>query len=238
MSGPRYKNISGKKFNKLTAIKPTFKKDTNGSMIWVCLCDCGKLTTATYSNLQRGHKKSCGCAIQDYINSLTYDISGQRFGMLIAQYSNGKRKRDGRIVWHCVCDCGNECDVDVNSLMSEHTQSCGCSHRSLGEQYIESILDDCNIIYHQQFTFDDCVNIYKLPFDFYLPTYNLCIEYDGEQHFRSVDHFGGEDGFRQRKRNDEIKNQYCQDNNIKLLRIPYTTPEEKIKEIILNILNP
>lgn len=238
MSGLRYKDISGKKFNQLIAVKPTFEKDSNGSMIWECLCDCGNLITATYSNLKRGHKKSCGCAIQSYINSLAYDISGQRFGMLVAQYSNGKRERDGRIVWRCICDCGNECDVDVNSLISGHTQSCGCYHKSLGERYIESILGNSNTIYYQQYTFDDCINIYKLPFDFYLPNYNTVIEYDGAQHFKPVDFFGGEEGFKRRQINDGIKNEYCKNNNINLIRIPYTMSKEEINEIILNILNP
>lgn len=238
MSRSRYKDISGQKFNWLTARRPTFEKDSNGAMIWECECECGNLTTGTYTNLKRGHKKSCGCAIQLYIDSLTYDISGQRFGMLVAQYRNGKRQRDGRIIWHCICDCGNECDVDVNSLVSGHTQSCGCSHKSLNEQYIELVLSENNIVYYSQYTFNDCVNIYKLPFDFYLPDYNTAIEYDGEQHVRPIEFFGGEEGFRKRIINDGIKNKYCMDNGINLIRIPYTTSKEEIKEIILNIKNP
>jgi very-short-patch-repair endonuclease len=235
MSGPRYKNISGQKFNKLTVIKPTFEKANNGSMIWECVCDCGNKTTATYSDLKRGHKKSCGCAIQEYIESLTYDLTNQRFGMLVVQYSSGRREKDKRNLWHCKCDCGNECDVDVNSLISGHTQSCGCFHKSLREQYVESILLENNFAYVSQYTFKDCKNVFCLPFDFYLPEYNCCIEYDGEQHFRPVDFFGGEEGFRKRKINDAIKTQYCVDHGIQLIRIPYTTTENDIKKIILSI---
>jgi hypothetical protein len=238
VSGPRYKDISGQKFNKLTAINPTFDKGSNGSMIWNCICDCGNLTTATYSNLKRGHKKSCGCALSEYINTLTYDLTEQRFGMLVAKYCNGKRQRDNRIIWHCVCDCGNECDVDVNSLVGKHTQSCGCRHKSIKEQYIETILKDSAINYTPQYTFDDCKNVYKLPFDFYLPEYNICIEYDGEQHFRPVEWFGGEEGFIKRRKNDYIKTMYCLDNNIQLIRIPYTISDSDIKTLILNIKNP
>ena len=238
MSGPRYKDISGQKFNKLMAIKPTFEKTSNGAMIWECICDCGNQTTATYSNLKRGHKKSCGCAIQEYFDYLTYDLTNQRFGMLVAQYCNGRRERDKRNVWHCICDCGNETDVDVNSLISGHTQSCGCSHRSFREQYIESVLNENGLIYLSQYTFDDCKNIFKLPFDFYLPDYNVCIEYDGEQHFRPVEWFGGEEGFLKRQENDAIKTQYCETNNILLIRIPYTATDSDIDKIILNIKNP
>lgn len=235
MSGPRYKNICGQKFNKLTAIKPTFEKGSNGSMIWECVCDCGNQTTATYSNLKRGHKKSCGCAIQEYVDSLTYDLTNERFGMLVAQYSNGRRERDKRILWHCKCDCGKECDVDVNSLIAGHTQSCGCYHRSLREQYIESILINNNISYIPQHTFDDCRDVFKLPFDFYLPDYNICIEYDGEQHFRPIDLFGGEEAFQKRKEHDFIKTQYCIDHDILLIRIPYMKSDNEIEKIILNI---
>lgn len=235
MSGPRYKNITGQRFNKLIAIKPTFEKGSNGSMIWECICDCGNHTTATYSNLKRGHKKSCGCAIQEYFNYLISDLTNQRFGMLVAQYSVGRRERDKRILWHCKCDCGNECDVDVASLTSGHTQSCGCFHRSLRELYIESILINNKINYIQQYTFDDCKNVFKLPFDFYLPDYNICIEYDGQQHFKPIDLFGGEEGFKKRKENDLIKTQYCIEHDIQLIRIPYTMSDNDIETIILGI---
>lgn len=238
IAGNRYKDITGQKFNKLTAIRPTFKKENNGSMIWECICDCGNYTLATYTNLKRGHKKSCGCNITDYIDSLTYDLTGKKFGMLFVEYYTGKRERDNRRIWHCKCDCGNEIDVDVNSLVFGHTKSCGCTHKSFKEMYIESILKENKITYIPQYTFDECKNIFKLPFDFYLPDINTCIEYDGEQHFRPIDFFGGEDGFNKRQKNDNIKTQYCIDNNIRLIRIPYTKTDEEIKEIILNIWNP
>ena len=78
----------------------------------------------------------------------------------------------------------------------------------------------------------------KLPFDFYLPDYNLCIEYDGKQHYEPVNLFGGMDGFIKRQKNDNIKNQYCLLHDIGLVRIPYTYSKEEIKERILNILSP
>ena len=60
-----------------------------------------------------------------------------------------------------------------------------------------------------------------MPFDFYLPDYNTCIEYDGELHYKAVDYFGGDDALGNTKCRDEIKTQYCKENNIKLIRIPY-----------------
>ena len=56
-------------------------------------------------------------------------------------------------------------------------------------------------------------------FDFYLPDYNTCIEFDGEQHFKPIKHFGGKERFKQQQKNDQIKNDYCVENNIALIRI-------------------
>ena len=61
----------------------------------------------------------------------------------------------------------------------------------------------------------------KLFFDFYLPEYKLCIEFDGIQHHIPIKFFGGNDGLKERKNNDKIKDQYCNNNNIDLLRISY-----------------
>ena len=68
--------------------------------------------------------------------------------------------------------------------------------------------------------FKDCIYQAQLRFDFYLPDYNCCIEYDGIQHFKRTNF--SHDNFEERQKRDEIKNQYCKDNNIVLIRIPYT----------------
>ena len=75
-----------------------------------------------------------------------------------------------------------------------------------------------------------------LPFDFYLPQYNLIIEYDGEQHFKPISVFGGEDAFWTTVTHDAIKNQYCEDNDIDLLRIPYWE-FDNIEKLIKDKLN-
>ena len=80
-------------------------------------------------------------------------------------------------------------------------------------------------------TFDDCKNKNKLRFDFYLPDLNTIIEYDGEHHFKENKYFG-EGNLEYITVNDEIKNQYCIDNKIKLIRIPYWK-----FDVIENILN-
>lgn len=62
---------------------------------------------------------------------------------------------------------------------------------------------------------------FLLPFDFYLPKYNILTEYDGIQHFKFIAHFGGKQRFKEQKFNDNLKNEYCIENNIKLYRISY-----------------
>lgn len=61
------------------------------------------------------------------------------------------------------------------------------------------------------------------------------IEYDGEQHYKPVEFFGGEEGFKNAQYRDKIKNDYCENNNINLIRLPYFLSNDEIKDIIINI---
>ena len=118
---------------------------------------------------------------------------------------------------------------------SHHTNGCGCPfcNESKGEKIIEQFLLKNKIEYTRQKKFDDCINKRKLPFDFYLPEYNYCIEFDGRQHFDSIDYFGGDENLEYIKNNDSIKETYCKENNIKLLRIKHDENIiEKLNEII------
>lgn len=99
--------------------------------------------------------------------------------------------------------------------------------KSKGEIEIEGILNNNNIRFIRQYVFNDCKNINLLPFDFYLLDYNICIEFDGEQHYYPV-RFNGmsqekaEENFKNVQFRDKIKTEYCVDNDIPLIRIPYT----------------
>ena len=98
-------------------------------------------------------------------------------------------------------------------------------------------MEKYNVVFIPQKRFDDCRRIYPLPFDFYLPSYNTIIEYDGEGHYYPVD-FKGHDGtetFQRTAKNDKIKNEYCKNNNINLIRIPYWD-YDNIEMILDNIL--
>jgi len=97
----------------------------------------------------------------------------------------------------------------------------GIAVESKGVREILKFLEDKKIRYKREHFYKDCKNINYLRFDFYLIDYNILIEYDGRQHFESVDLFGGDEEFKKRKINDTIKDQYCKKNRIPLLRISY-----------------
>ncbi len=100
---------------------------------------------------------------------------------------------------------------------------CGCPqcNESSGERQIRQWLKKHNITYVYQMLFANCRDVRPLPFDFYLSELNICIEYDGVQHFEPIDYFGGQESLEYTQKHDIIKNQYCVENNIKLIRIPY-----------------
>ncbi len=106
---------------------------------------------------------------------------------------------------------------------------------------IKNILYLTNVICTTKI-FSDCLNKNKyhhLYFsDFYLPDFNTIVEYDGKQHYEPVKIWGGEERFKKQQENDEIKNKYCEEHNIKIIRIPYTKKEEEIIQIINDIIRP
>jgi hypothetical protein len=112
-----------------------------------------------------------------------------------------------------------------------HLMNIGCHYcnGSKGEIIIKNYLLEHNIKFDPQHKFDNCKYKQKLPFDFYLPDYNICIEYQGEQHYKSVKFFGGEEAFKNRKVRDKIKKNYCKKNNIKLIEIKYN--KDVLKEL-------
>jgi very-short-patch-repair endonuclease len=107
--------------------------------------------------------------------------------------------------------------------VSNHLQGKGCPkcRESLGERTISKYLNDNGFIYENQKIFKDCKYVSYLPFDFYIKSINLLIEYDGIQHSEPVNQFGGELEFEKTKIKDSIKNDYCIKNGINLLRISY-----------------
>lgn len=131
-----------------------------------------------------------------------------------------------------------KCNIhgDFNQMPYAHLKGQGCPkcRKSKGENMISEYLCENDIEYYTQYRFKKCIHKRPLPFDFYLPKYNMCIEYDGKQHFKAIEQWGGENGLKDRQIKDKIKNEYCKNNNIHLLRIKYN---ENIEEKLFKYFN-
>ena len=124
-----------------------------------------------------------------------------------------------------------------------HINNQGCPHcnESKGETKIRMFLIKHDIIFEREKRFDDCRYKKPLPFDFYIPKYNLCIEFDGSCHFNKTN-WGGKLTDEQMKENlkfyklrDDIKNNYCKNNNINLIRLNnFKTIEKQLNDIFQN----
>lgn len=123
--GPRQRDISGQRFGKLTALRPTGQRSRRGSMIWQCQCDCGKEVCADLNQLLCGNKKSCGCLKSPPLKNYV----GQRFGRLTVTAYAGKK--EGKHQWKCICDCGKETVAEQISLQRGRVKSCGCLQASI-----------------------------------------------------------------------------------------------------------
>ena len=121
--------------------------------------------------------------------------------------------------------------LPTNLLKGSKCPNC---NRSKGENFVSEWLDSHNIDYVPQKRFENCKDKRLLPFDFYIPLENTIIEYDGKQHTEPIDWFGGEEQFQYTQKHDQIKTQYCKDNNIQLLRISYKDDiEEKLNSLFI-----
>lgn len=107
---------------------------------------------------------------------------------------------------------------------------CPFCKTSKGEKIIKNYLIQKKLDYLPQHRFSECKNKKPLPFDFYLPKLNICIEFNGEQHYTPIQFFGGVDKFNLLKTNDEIKYNFCNENKIPLLVIKYD--QKNIPDII------
>lgn len=99
---------------------------------------------------------------------------------------------------------------------------CPICNESRGERFIRNYLNKHSIKYEAQKTFRELKDKQPLSYDFYLPDYNILIEYQGIQHYESVDHFGGEEQFKNQQNHDTLKRSYAKDNGYKLLELHYT----------------
>lgn len=123
----KYKDLTGLKFGKLFVIERDKKPEglmNDGSVFWLCKCDCGNTAIVRSYSLTSGRTKSCGCYVKEF---KVLDLINKRFGKLVVKEKSDKRDKWGNVYWLCECDCGNEKVVRGRCLTCGETKSCGCA---------------------------------------------------------------------------------------------------------------
>ena len=202
-------------------------KGINKKMNVSCL-KCNHSFSLTFASIKKSvhkcqfcHKAEMLKKTKEVLNSIGYELLSEEYitnkHKLIIKCNQGhifEASRDSVI-------CGNECPY--------------CKNQSKGERKILDFLEKHNIEYVQQKTFSQLKFKRSLRFDFFLPQQNIVIEFDGVQHFEPVKLFGGEENFEYVKIKDELKNNFCKQNNIKIIRIAYFD-YKNIDEILKSLI--
>ena len=141
------------------------------------------------------------------------------------------------------CSCGNEFITSISSFQNGKTRCDVCSKSISRYEYIfKSYLESINEQYIYQYSYNQCRDVLPLPFDFYLKKYNALIEIDGEGHFHpcNFNQINNEKAlvsFNSTIIHDKIKDNFCKENNIPLLRIPFTDfQNDKYKTTFQNFI--
>ena len=221
--------LVGQIFNCYKVIEKTEKRALDKCIIYKCQCIyCGKIDYLA-SNVLRDKRKVCSCIRKTTL----IDLEGQHFGFLKVLYRDTSPEHIGHendSYWICQCEnCGSIKSIRGFSLRNGLVISCGCI-KSKGEMKIAQILTENNILFQREYTFKDCKGEYQMPFRFDFAIFTTggelshLIEYDGIQHFQNKNIAPGwntKENLLKTQQRDQKKNQYCQDHNIKLIRIKY-----------------
>lgn len=227
----------GMKINKLKLIKK------EGST-WICDCDCGtknyvvtkpyRLKNELIGNVQ-DHVGSCGCLQKQVFKdpnrqgTIETKYKNNTYSGIDILYRTDYIDNNRSTVVMCKCkDCGKPFPTTLRSNVT----NCGCltkkpiisledyllksNCKSKEEDNIYSLLTMNNILFVYDKSFQDCLDKTYLPFDFYIKN-KYIVEYDGEQHFKDIAFFN----FKKIREHDLIKNKYCFEKKIPLIRIPY-----------------
>ena len=186
--------------------------DVKYSKVWCPVCSNSvKLTIEKMQEI--AVNRNGKCLSQEYVNSHT------------------------KLLWEC--ERGHTWFAKPYSIKNSNNW-CPICRESLGERTISEYLSRKNIMFEREKKFNNCRGIKQmLPFDFYLPEFNVLIEHDGKQHYIPVNFYGcsneqAQKTFIELTTNDKIKEKYCLDNNIRLIRVSYTIKD--IEEHLNNIL--
>ncbi len=158
------------------------------------------------------------------------DILGDQY-VVLTKDSDYKGNRQHISIKHLVC--GHVYKARYSDIQCGHT-GCPYCNSSKGELITSKVLSILNIDYESQKTFDDLKDKSYLSYDFYIPDQNILIEYQGLQHYKPVEYFGGEKHFKLQQQHDKLKSEYAKSHSYKLITVPYTEDTfSKIKQYLI-----
>lgn len=201
---------------------------------------CGKVITKSFSTIYDGITCSCEKTNRDVVDFKSNNDRIQckaDFQRYIDKYTTGEYVIIGKytkstepiLLKHV--ECGNLTEISPHNL--KNGVRCDKCKSYKGELKIRSLLLKKGVFFEEQVRFSDCRLKKPLVFDFFLPIHNILIEFDGEQHIRPVERWGGEKAFQLQRKRDEIKNNYCKEKGITLIRIGYyENIEQEIKRYV------
>lgn len=175
------------------------------------------------------------------LKELVNEITNREYTLV----SSHSRTRDIATFRHNSDNCKNKDRIFTMKIHNFITlgQRCPfCNSNSLGLREskgikkIKKLLNEHSIPYDSETKFKGCkkpTTGHHLPFDIYLEELNTVIEYDGIQHFKSIEYFGGDKRFNETRLNDSIKDDFCKENKINIIRIPYNKTND-IEKILIN----
>jgi len=205
-----------------------YSPGSNKEVYWVCKknpCGCHrwKSTIATRTG---SRKIGCPyCANQKLCphNNLAYV-----YPKLLEEWDYEKNEKDPENYFpgtsekvHWVCKKGHRWKTSVAKRTCKNGRGCPICNQSKGEKAIINFFKKHNIFCIRERKYSKCIHKSNLRYDFFLPDFNLLVEYDGRQHFSIIEHFGGKEEFKNRKKRDEIKTIFASIQKIQFLRISY-----------------
>ena len=224
--------MSEERRNDIEKIREKFKKEgytlltetyKNGKEILETLCPNGHIHKTSFNNFHKGQRcaKCYGKNIKYTYEQVKEIFLKEGYELLSTSYENCKQKIQYR------CSNGHTHETTLDKFVNNE-ERCPYCQKSLskGEFAINNTLLSLNVVFKREYVFKNCKDVGFLRFDFYIPTLNLCIEYDGEGHYMPIDWEGkgvekAKETLEDRMRKDDIKTNFCNKNNINLLRIPY-----------------
>lgn len=228
----KYRKLSSKEVSKYLeefGYKLLSEYETANKKIKV-KCPNGHIYDVTYAHFSTG-ERCIYCQGKKLHHDDVKKIIENEGYQLLSEYTLGTNKIKIK------CDKGHIYKATYTNF--QQGRRCPRCSSSKGEKVISTVLDKYNIKYMQEYIFKGCKYIQPLRCDFYIPSINMVIEYDGEHHFRPV-HYSNKYNeykmYEDTKNRDSVKNAYCKDNGIKLIRIPYTE-FENIENILVKELN-